>query len=323
MHSSVSDPGAPAAGIDLGGTKCLGVVVLEGEVVAEARVETPHAGDGEAVIAAIAEVIGALAARGPSEFSCVGVGAPGLVDRQGVLRFAPNLPGGTGLALGRQLENRLGRRVIVDNDATCAAWGEALAGAARGVRDAVVATLGTGIGGGIISGGRLCRGVNGFAGEIGHMVVDPAGPPCPCGQRGCWERFASGSGLARLAREAAAAGRIGAVVHLAGGDAGSVRGEHVTMAAERGDAGARGLMAEFARWLALGLVNLANIFDPQRFVLGGGLLDASPVFMDSTRETFAELLAGRGERPPIDIVPAALGERAGAIGAALLFRSRD
>ena len=126
--------------------------------------------------------------------------------------------------------------MTADNDANCAAWGEWVAGAARGVDDVMLVTLGTGIGGGIILGGRLYRGANGFAGEIGHMVVDPHGPPCPCGQRGCWERFASGSGLGWLAREAAHAGQAARVVELAGGDPESVRGEHVTQAAAEGDA---------------------------------------------------------------------------------------
>ena len=117
---------------------------------------------------------------------------------------------------------------IVDNDANCHAVAEHAAGAAVGVDETLVVTLGTGIGAGIITGGRLLHGANGFAGEPGHMVVDPNGPPCPCGKRGCWERFASGTGLGRLARDAASGGRLDAAVALAGGDPEAVRGEHVT-----------------------------------------------------------------------------------------------
>ena len=148
-------------------------------------------------------------------------------------------------------------RTVVDNDATCATVAEWAFGAATGVTDAVMVTLGTGIGGGIIAGGHVVRGASGFGGEIGHMVVDPTGPVCPCGKRGCWERFASGSGLGRLAREAAHAGRLDEVVSLAGGDAESVRGEHVTTAAKAGDAGALAVLGELGWWLALGLSNLA------------------------------------------------------------------
>src|SRR5205807_3790376 len=151
-------------------------------------------------------------------------------------------------------------------------------------------TLGTGIGGGIVADGRLYRGANGFAGEIGHMVVDPHGPLCPCGQRGCWERFASGSGLGRLGREAAMAGAAPRLVELAGGDAEAVRGEHVTEAAREGDGEARAVMERFAWWGALGLVNLVNAFDPALFVIGGGLVAAGDLLFDPLRSQFSELL---------------------------------
>jgi glucokinase len=179
-------------------------------------------------------------------------------------------------------------------------------------------TLGTGIGGGIVVDGRLVEGANGFAGEIGHMVVDPHGPRCPCGRRGCWERFASGSGLARLGREAALAGEARRIVELAGGDPEAVRGEHVTRAAAEGDPQALAVMASFGWWLALGLANLANTFDPECFVLGGGLVEAGEILLQPVRNAFMNLVEAPSLRPPIDILPAALGERAGAVGAALL-----
>ena len=227
-------------GLDLGGTKVLGVALSEdGEVVAECRQPTPRGEDAliDTLGAVAEELRDATAAAG--EVTAVGVGAPGLVDRDGVLRAAPNLPGVDQLPLRAGLASRLRLPVRADNDATCAAWGEHQLGAARGRQHVVVATLGTGIGGGIITDGGLYRGANGFAGEIGHTVVEPHGPPCPCGQRGCWERYASGSGLGRLAREAAHAGQVPRVLELAGDDPEAVRGEHVTRAAIEGDAGAR------------------------------------------------------------------------------------
>jgi glucokinase len=175
-----------------------------------------------------------------------------------------------------------------------------------------------GIGGGIVASGRPLLGANGFAGEFGHMVVDPHGPPCPCGKRGCWERFASGSGLGRLAREAAHAGQATRVLELAGGDPENVRGENVTTAAAEGDQEASAVMAQFAWWLALGLANLANVFDPEVIVVGGGLIEAGDVLLTPTRLAFGELVEGVEHRPPIRIVAAELGERAGAIGAAVL-----
>ena len=326
------------AGIDLGGTKCLGVAVADGSVVAEARAPTPRSADPVAVLDTVVAVVEGLRAQlaegpppGPSALSpaaldpplSVGIGAPGLVDRRGVLRFAPNLPGGTELDLCAGLQERLGVPVLVDNDATCAAWGESRAGAARGYDDVVVVTLGTGIGGGLIAGGRLQRGANGFAGEVGHMVVDPDGPLCPCGRRGCWERYASGSGLGRLGREAAGAGRGERLVALAGNDPAAIAGHHVTAACLEGDAGAAEVMGTFAWWVAMGLANLANIFDPAVFVISGGLVAAGPALFEPTREAFARLLPGSAHRPKIEILPALLGQRAGAVGAALLGETRS
>jgi len=325
-------------GIDLGGTKVLGLAVDdEGVVLAELRVPTPgrpspSASDGgvtdvggpEPVIDVLAAVTRQLRDTVDTEVASVGVGAPGLVDNTGVLRFAPNLPRGSGLDIAAGLSERLGGlRTVVDNDATCATVAEWAFGAAVGVTDAVMVTLGTGIGGGIVAGGNVVRGASGFAGEIGHMVVDPTGPPCPCGKRGCWERFASGSGLGRLAREAARAGRLSEVVNLAGGDPESVRGEHVTVAATAGDPGALAVLGELGWWLALGLSNLALALDPAVMVYGGGLVGTVSLVHDKVHTAFDELLEGRPYRPEVRILAAQLGERAGAIGAALVARAVD
>ena len=299
-------------GIDLGGTKLLGVVVDEaGQVIAESLVATPcgPAAIVDAVAGLVADLGGAAA---------IGVGAPGLVERDGVLRTAPNLPGVHDLDLRAALTDRYPELVVrIDNDATCAAWGEYQAGAAVGASDAVLVTLGTGIGGGLVIGGRLARGYRGFAGEVGHMMVDPDGPPCPCGQRGCWERYASGSALARLGREAAPA----RVVELAGGDVEAVRGEHVTAAAAEGDDEAVAVVDRFCWWLARGLANLVDILDPEVVVLGGGLIEAQELILAPSRTHLATLVLGGPTRPPPPILPATLGERAGAIGAALLAQA--
>lgn len=323
--------GPTTLGVDVGGTKILGLVVDgSGAVRAEAKAPTPRflgpAGiggpGGDAVIDTIADVVEQLLAMaGPGVVSSVGVGVPGLVDDAGMLRFAPNLPGGEGLDIHGRLSKRLtGLRVVVDNDATCAAIGEWLYGAAAGATDAVVVTLGTGIGGGLVVNNRVARGALGYAGEIGHMVVDPSGPACPCGKRGCWERFASGSGLGRLAREAAHAGRLDEVLLVAGGDPEAVRAEDVTAAAAAGDPAAQVVLEELGWWLALGLANLANILDPSVFVLGGGLVDALDLVLEAVRAAFDELVEGRLGRPEVMIRLAGLGERAGAVGAGVLAR---
>ena len=304
--------GPVSVGIDVGGTKCLAVALHEGEVVAERRRATPPGGELVDALAALAREVA------DGNLGRLGVGLPGLVDPSGVLRFAPNLPGAGGRAVGEELKSRLGVDVRVDNDATCAAWGEHRLGAARGHDDVVLVTLGTGIGGGIVAGGLLVRGTHGFAGEVGHMVVDPDGPPCTCGRRGCWETLASGRALDRLARQAVEAGRGEAVVELAGGDVSAVKGAHVTQAATAGDAHAVELLETLARWVALGLANLAMVLDPAVFVVGGGLVRAGELLLGPVRRELGSALPGAGNRPVVDVVAAELGERAGAVGAASL-----
>lgn len=302
-------------GVDIGGTKILAVVVDDARpatVVAEGRALTP---DGEdAVIDAIVGVVEQF----DHEVDGVGVGIAGLVDRNGVLRIGPNLPGLRNVRVHERLAKRLGRPITVDNDATCAVWGEHVAGAARGADDVVLVTLGTGIGSGIIAEGQLVRGAHGFGGEAGHIVVDVNGPPCPCGRRGCWERLASGTGLRRLARDAAEAGLLPRAVQLAGGDVGAVRGEHVMFSAQEGDPEALAVLHTFARWVALGIGNLVTLLDSGLVVIGGGMVEAGELLMDPVRAAYATHVMDHQERLDVRIVPAQLGERAGAIGAALL-----
>jgi glucokinase len=299
-------------GIDVGGTKCLGVVLDDaGTVIEERRRPTPRGPD--AIVDTLTELATSLGVHG-----WLGIGVPGLVTRDGVLRAAPNLVDIHDFRVGEMLSARLGFNVAVDNDGTCAAAAEWQVGAARGHTDVIMVTLGTGIGGGVIASNMLIRGANGFTGEIGHMVVDPDGPPCPCGRRGCWERFASGSGLGRLAREAAVGKRLRRVVELAGGETDRVRGEHVQRAAQEGDPEALAVVDQFGRWVALGLVNLTNMLDPQMFVIGGGLAASADLYLGPIQKWFTQLLYAPDLRPHPLLRFAELGEQAGAVGAALL-----
>lgn len=313
-------------GFDLGGTKLLGLVVdpTEGEPLVVDKVATPAGPDAvvDAIVALGSELVRRTEAAGRGPVVAYGLGAPGLIDRSGTLRYGPNIPGVVDLAFGPVLTERLGRPVIVDNDATCAAWAEHERGAARGANHSVTITLGTGIGAGITVKGEVLRGAHGFAGEAGHMVVDPSGPLCPCGRRGCWERYASGSGLGWLAREAAVAGVARQVVARAGGDPESVRGEHVTAAAAEGDQEALTVIRRFAWWVALGIANLVNVLDSEIVVIGGGLAEAGDLLLDPIRGAYAELVMGASRREHVPIVAAQLGEKAGAWGAALLASAR-
>lgn len=330
---------AAVVGVDVGGTKVLGVALSDQDaVVSELRLATPQrstgsvAAPGSPVTGARAEedrsaVVDALAVlvhelRRDHGTGPVGVGIPGMLDRAGRLRFSPNLPAAAGGHLGRALSARLGGEPVhVDNDANCAALAELEMGAARGARTALVVTLGTGIGGAVIVDGMVQGGAHGLAGEVGHMVVDPSGPACPCGGRGCWERYASGPGLARLARDAALAGTLFGAVALAGGDPELVRGEHAAQAAAVGDAGSLAVMESLGWWVALGLANLVAVLDPERIVVGGGLAAVGEMLFAPVRRFFGELVEGGPHRPAVPIVPAELGERAGAIGAALGARA--
>lgn len=302
-------------GIDVGGTKALGVALDEsGAVIAEDRRPTPRGDDSLApLVDTLVELATSLGVDGS-----LGVGVPGLVTRDGVLRAAPNLDGVADFEVGRLVSERLGHAVTVDNDATCATVAEWQLGAAAGTDNMMLVTLGTGIGGGLVANGAVQRGMNGFAGEFGHMVVHPNGPRCPCGRRGCWERYASGSGLAMLAREAATGRRLRSVVEHAGGDPQNVRGEHVQAAAREGDEDALAVIDDFGRWVALGLSNLTNAFDPEMFVLGGGLAAGAELYLDPIVRWYGELLYQPHLRPLPRIEFATWGPLAGAVGAALM-----
>ncbi len=318
-------------GLDVGGTKILACAIAEsGAVVAEARTSSPRDRDGllDALDAAARALYAALGPRA-REVVAVGAGIPSLVDAGGVLHETPNLPAIEGFALLDALRGRLVAMhgelgggtdahldIIVENDATAAAAGELAFGAARQVRNAVVVTLGTGIGGGIVADGRILHGERGFAGEVGHMVVELDGPRCHCGGRGCWEQYASGTGLARLGRAAVARGAAPGLAAIVT-SAAELRGEHVVAAASAGDEGARAIVDTFARYLALGLSNLAEIFDPARLILGGGLVRSAGVLFEALPGYFAEHRRGTGARR-VEVVTAARGERAGAVGAAAL-----
>lgn len=315
MTESVGVLPARSIGIDVGGTKALGVAIDDGgNVVAEDKRSTPRGEDSLGpLIDVLADLAGSLGFDGS-----LGVGVPGLVTRSGVLRAAPNLDGVADFEVGRLISERLGAHVEVDNDATCATVAEWKLGAAAGTDNMMLVTLGTGIGGGMVANGAVQRGLNGFAGEFGHMVVHPNGPRCPCGRRGCWERYASGSGLAMLAREAATGRRLRAVVDRAGGDPQDVRGEHVQAAARDGDPEALEVIDDFGRWVALGLSNLTNAFDPEMFVLGGGLAAGSDLYLAPIIKWYGELLYQPHLRPMPRVEFAKWGPLAGAVGAALL-----
>ncbi len=310
-------------GIDLGGTKVAGAVVDEtGKILAKERRETPSAG-ADATARTIVEVVLALKELHPVE--AVGIGAPGFIDeRRSVVLIAPNLPGWRNRPLRDELEHEIGLPVVVENDANAAAWAEAVHGAGRGEAYVVCITVGTGIGGGIVVDGELYRGRFGVAAEVGHIRVKPDGRTCGCGNRGCWEQYASGNALVREARKRAGEDREGAALLLSLGEGSpeGVSGLHVSQAAAMGDPVAIESFATIGHWLGQGMADLAAVLDPSCFVVGGGVSEAGELLLRPTREAFAAALTGRAYRPLAQIRCATLGNDAGVVGAADLARRR-
>jgi glucokinase len=319
-------PGAALSiGIDIGGTKVAGGVLDEsGNIVVRARRDTPHRSTSpEVVEGTIVDVVGELlGAVGPESVLAVGIGAAGFVaaDRATVV-FAPHLSWRQE-PLRDALQRRIPVPVFVDNDANAAAWAEWKFGAAQGETHLMMVTLGTGIGGGILMGGEVVRGKFGIAGEFGHMQVVPGGQRCECGNRGCWEQYASGNALVREARALVLANSPVATDLLAraDGDPQRLTGPMITEAAREGDPTAVELLGEIGRWLGIGIANLAAAFDPGTFVVGGGVSAAGDLLLEPARESFGRQLTGRGYRPAAAIVAARLGNEAGLIGAADLAR---
>ena len=312
----------PALGIDIGGTKVAGGVVQpDGTITATARRATPGA-SVRATEDAIAAVVEELAERHGGPLVGVGVGAAGWFDRTGdTVLFSPHLAW-RNQPLRQDLARRLQRPLWVGNDADAAAWAEYRYGAAQGSDLAVMITLGTGIGGGMVIDGRLQRGAHGVAGEWGHMRVVPDGRLCACGNRGCWEQYASGNALGLTAREVATNSPAAAALLLerVGGRAERLTGEDVATAAKAGDPLALELLAEVGTWLGQGIADMAAILDPDVVVIGGGVSVLGEMVLGPARDRLERALPGRGFRPGPTVVGARLGAQAGLVGAADLVR---
>jgi glucokinase len=309
-------------GIDVGGTKVAGGVVDEhGDVLAENRRDTP-AEDQAGTRDTIVEVAAELARQFPAA-TAIGIGAAAWIDAGGsTVLFAPNLAW-RDEPLRDYVTKAVGLPTVLENDANVAAWAEFRFGAARQADDSMVMiTVGTGIGGGIVLNGGLWRGANGIAGELGHIQSVPDGHPCGCGRLGCLEQYASGNALVRFARAGARQepDRARLLLELAGGDPLKISGRQVTEAAQKGDGVARDAFAQIGYWLGVAMADLAQIFDPQVLVVGGGVIDAGELLMGPTERTYRDQLAQRGRFPVAGLKAAETGNTAGVLGAADLAR---
>lgn len=306
-------------GIDLGGTKiAVAVVDAVGQVLQRVQEWTRGEEGPERVLARINCLLdAALAKAGVSaeQVAGIGIGAPGIVDwKEGIVHNLTNLPGWRNVNLKERFEQRYSLPVAVDNDANAAALGEYLFGSGRGVRHMLYLTISTGIGGGIIQDGRLVHGAWGVAGEVGHMVLDPQGELCNCGNCGCWETISSGRAIARQVLRRIARGEQSMVTELAGG--GEIKAEHVFQARQLGDELAAAVIRRALLYLGVGVANLVNVLNPERVVIGGGVANVGEVLFEPVRRQVREL--GFGPAARAEIVPAALGKDAGVVGAAAL-----
>lgn len=314
--------GRPAVGVDLGGTKILAALVdPDGRTVKTARAETDVDGGFDAVADQIADAVRTCrdAADGPVE--AVGVGVAGqVIAGSGVVARAPNLFW-EDAPLKARLEDALELPVTVLNDVRAAAWGEWQHGAGGGARDMAVLFLGTGLGGGIVAGGRMLTGCTNTAGEVGHIPVVAGGRECRCGNRGCLEAYVGGWAIAERAREAVTGDPDGGtpLVERAG-SVDAITAETVHEARADGDPLAARLVEETADYLAAGMVGVVNAFNPCRLVLGGGIVEHVPLYVDRTRVAVMDRALEAGVRE-LEVVAAALGAEAGVLGAASCARS--
>ncbi len=292
-----------------------------GEIFSVERYPTGAELGPDQILRRIADRFGALARPAGTAVTVAALGVPGPVRAaDGVVVRAPNLPGWDNVPVKRRLEELTGLEVLVGNDANLAALGEFHYGAGRGVRNLVYLTVSTGIGGGVIVDGRLLLGAHGFAAELGHIPLEPGGPPCGCGGRGCLEALASGTAIQRMAVEVARRRPDSALSRAARGQPDRLDARLVEELARRGDPEARRIFEQVGRYLGLGLVAAVHAFDPERVVIGGGVANAFDLFEPAMRAELGWRLMP-AYRDGVEVVRAMLGDRSGLYGALALAGS--
>ena len=314
-------------GVDLGGTKiATALATAQGEILARGRRSTPAQAGPDAVIKSICATIDkTLAAKKlePSQLLGIGIAAAGIIDSgKGKVISSPNLPGWHEVPLRDAIEQRFGIPVYLGNDATLAALGEWRFGLKKGIANLIYITVSTGIGGGIIAGGKLYTGACGVAGEIGHMTIDVNGPKCNCGNIGCWETLASGTALAREAVKQIREGAKTSIIELVNGDISKIDAKVVGLAAKQGDELAKELISRLGYYLGIGLVNLVNIFNPELILIGGGVAKMGDLLLQPAIKVVKER-AFSTPAATVEIKPALLGDDSGLLGAAAFVLERS
>lgn len=314
-------------GVDIGGTNLkAGLVDENGVLLATQKMKVASIADDDGLAWTVASLVQELAHTvniSVSDVASVGVGVPGTVEiRSGSINYTCNLPL-RNVPLRKLFHRYLSIPLYIENDANCAALAEFLVGAGRDSKRFVTITLGTGVGAGIVHNGKIYHGANGMAGEVGHMVIQRGGLPCPCGRHGCWEQYASATALKRMTAAALAAHPHSILAQVVAENEGRVSGQSAFIAARRGDPVGQQVCDEYVDYLACGVVNVVNIFQPDTLAIGGGVSNEAeeqlllPVQQRVARESIP---CGRDCRTRI--VKAELGNRAGIIGAALLGKNK-
>jgi glucokinase len=305
------------AGVDIGGTKAkVGLVDAGGRVILKKSVSTGMEVSASALADICTAALESIQKKARLKAQAVGIGCAGIVEHEkGLIISSPNLPKLSGKNVGRLFARATGLPVTIENDANVFGFAECTRGAARNTKTAVFITLGTGVGGAIIHCGSLIRGERGFAGEVGHLPIDPSGPICTCGNRGCLESYIGASGIVERAKEALSASHRNS----------TLRGKRLTPkviwdASKQRDSLARDIVRSTGYYLGLGLAGIVNILDPGVIVLGGGIGSVrNDVFLASARATMMEHVMS-GKKRTVKIARATLGSDAGLIGASLLAR---
>jgi glucokinase len=309
-------------GVDLGGTNiAAGIVDKNHKLIVKTSRKTHVPCSDDEICAQLADSVEETLKKAGltlDDISYVGIGSPGTVNREtGIIEYSNNLKF-QNLPLQKLLQDRLGKKVILENDANAAAYGEYKAGALRGAKNAIAITLGTGIGGGVIIDGKILTGSNFAGGELGHTVIEAKGRPCTCGRLGCWEAYASATGLIRSTREAMEKDRSSALWTVAHGDLNNVDGRTAFQAMREGDAAAKAVVEEYIYYLACGVINMINIFQPDILCIGGGVSNEGDPLMVPLKEQVAKEVYSKNSSKQTVICRAELGNDAGIVGAALL-----
>lgn len=309
-------------GIDIGGTNiACGIVNDSFEIIARSKVKTNAPRPYEEILADIkksVELACGEAGISPSDAESIGIGCPGTCNSDGIVEYSNNL-GFVNVPLRPDIEAAFGIKTYLDNDANAAAFGEYVAGAAKGARNAVAITLGTGVGAGIIIDGRIYSGSNCAGGEIGHTVIVVDGRPCTCGRKGCFEAYSSATGLVNMTREAAKL-HPGSVMNTYIAEDGKVSARTAYKAMKQGDEAGKAVTEQYVKYLACGIANTINIFQPDVLCIGGGVCNEGDTLLVPLRKAVAEQVYSRNSAKNTEIVVCSLGNDAGIIGAAMLCK---